>query len=107
MGLGRLAGGLNSKVKSALASMGATFSMRSICLTRLCACLALEALALKRSMNFCRWAILSCWRSNEACCSRICWARSSSNLRSEEHTSELQSPDHLVSRLLLEKKKNH
>src|SRR5258708_20010392 len=25
-------------------------------------------------------------------------------LRSEEHTSELQSPDHLVSRLLLEKK---
>src|SRR5258708_14449313 len=26
--------------------------------------------------------------------------------RSEEHTSELQSPDHLVSRLLLEKKKN-
>src|SRR5258708_14041367 len=27
------------------------------------------------------------------------------NLRSEEHTSELQSPDHLVCRLLLEKKK--
>src|SRR5947208_10481930 len=27
-------------------------------------------------------------------------------LRSEEHTSELQSPDHLVCRLLLEKKKN-
>src|SRR5258708_10378837 len=27
--------------------------------------------------------------------------------RSEEHTSELQSPDHLVSRLLLEKKKNN
>src|SRR5258708_27168023 len=26
-------------------------------------------------------------------------------LRSEEHTSELQSPDHLVCRLLLEKKK--
>src|SRR5258708_17056069 len=26
-------------------------------------------------------------------------------LRSEEHTSELQSPDHLVFRLLLEKKK--
>src|SRR5258708_9318701 len=29
------------------------------------------------------------------------------SLRSEEHTSELQSPDHLVCRLLLEKKKNH
>src|SRR5258708_18982575 len=27
-----------------------------------------------------------------------------SNQRSEEHTSELQSPDHLVCRLLLEKK---
>src|SRR5258708_28591005 len=28
------------------------------------------------------------------------------DLRSEEHTSELQSPDHLVCRLLLEKKKH-
>src|SRR5207244_10353896 len=28
-------------------------------------------------------------------------------LRSEEHTSELQSPDHLVCRLLLEKKNNN
>src|SRR5258708_13760383 len=27
-------------------------------------------------------------------------------MRSEEHTSELQSPDHLVCRLLLEKKKS-
>src|SRR5258708_21913494 len=27
--------------------------------------------------------------------------------RSEEHTSELQSPDHIVCRLLLEKKKDH
>src|SRR5438552_13098019 len=32
------------------------------------------------------------------------WARKFPN-RSEEHTSELQSPDHLVCRLLLEKKK--
>src|SRR5258708_9205537 len=32
------------------------------------------------------------------CCTRA-------NVRSEEHTSELQSPDHLVCRLLLEKKK--
>src|SRR5258708_22875177 len=29
------------------------------------------------------------------------------NVRSEEHTSELQSPDHLVCRLLLEKKNNN
>src|SRR5438552_14216879 len=28
------------------------------------------------------------------------------SMRSEEHTSELQSPDHLVCRLLLEKKTN-
>src|SRR5258708_19806841 len=28
-------------------------------------------------------------------------------MRSEEHTSELQSPDHLVCRLLLEKKKQY
>src|SRR5258708_31057370 len=34
-------------------------------------------------------------------CSNCCNA----SLRSEEHTSELQSPDHLVCRLLLEKKK--
>src|SRR5438552_6044458 len=31
----------------------------------------------------------------------LCWRKN----RSEEHTSELQSPDHLVCRLLLEKKK--
>src|SRR5258708_26714206 len=30
--------------------------------------------------------------------------REGEDLRSEEHTSELQSPDHLVCRLLLEKK---
>src|SRR5258708_24363100 len=30
-----------------------------------------------------------------------------SKSRSEEHTSELQSPDHLVCRLLLEKKNTH
>src|SRR5258708_23896118 len=34
------------------------------------------------------------------------WAHPSAcQARSEEHTSELQSPDHLVCRLLLEKKK--
>src|SRR5438552_14861058 len=32
---------------------------------------------------------------------------SGSSVRSEEHTSELQSPDHLVCRLLLEKKKKN
>src|SRR5258708_17207950 len=35
-----------------------------------------------------------------------CNSELSTTMRSEEHTSELQSPDHLVCRLLLEKKKN-
>src|SRR5438876_11996342 len=35
------------------------------------------------------------------------WRPSSGRGRSEEHTSELQSPVHLVCRLLLEKKKKH
>src|SRR5207244_7686731 len=35
----------------------------------------------------------------------ITYAVAFSETRSEEHTSELQSPDHLVCRLLLEKKK--
>src|SRR5258708_26571350 len=34
------------------------------------------------------------------------WRPRSVDSRSEEHTSELQSPDHLVCRLLLEKKKS-
>src|SRR5258708_22953296 len=33
------------------------------------------------------------------------YSNSEQDVRSEEHTSELQSPDHLVCRLLLEKKK--
>src|SRR5207244_11391503 len=36
---------------------------------------------------------------------RAAVGRSEHEPRSEEHTSELQSPDHLVCRLLLEKKK--
>src|SRR5258708_25749705 len=32
------------------------------------------------------------------------WRADDHDVRSEEHTSELQSPDHLVCRLLLEKK---
>src|SRR5256885_8810770 len=43
------------------------------------------------------------WPSTRAWITRICGCCSSS--RSEEHTSELQSPCNLVCRLLLEKKK--
>src|SRR5258708_29869584 len=39
------------------------------------------------------------------CCRTSAWFAACSRSRSEEHTSELQSPDHLVCRLLLEKKK--
>src|SRR5258708_31197248 len=41
-----------------------------------------------------------CSRRSAAGSRAVTW-----NWRSEEHTSELQSPDHLVCRLLLEKKK--
>src|SRR5258708_14599144 len=42
---------------------------------------------------------------NSASWKTTCVISSIAALRSEEHTSELQSPDHLVCRLLLEKKK--
>src|SRR5207244_9931720 len=37
----------------------------------------------------------------------VCKNNTCNGGRSEEHTSELQSPDHLVCRLLLEKKKEY
>src|SRR5207244_13268578 len=49
----------------------------------------------------CRWRVSSATSSE-----RPRRTSSTSTRRSEEHTSELQSPDHLVCRLLLEKKKN-
>src|SRR5207244_9817078 len=39
-----------------------------------------------------------------SCATSIAAIRTRPRVRSEEHTSELQSPDHLVCRLLLEKK---
>src|SRR5437762_4406673 len=46
--------------------------------------------------------VASRWnQTQEKCCRQICCAE----FRSEEHTSELQSPMYLVCRLLLEKKK--
>src|SRR5690348_17831568 len=46
----------------------------------------------------------SFWSFRSSCCWWWAW---SSARRSEEHTSELQSPVHLVCRLLLEKKKKN
>src|SRR5258708_23156839 len=51
-----------------------------------------------RRRLYARWVFCLTTRTVEAVARAI---------RSEEHTSELQSPDHLVCRLLLEKKKNH
>src|SRR5258708_30235348 len=48
--------------------------------------------------------LFSCSR-HLACSSRREEVGPNNRYRSEEHTSELQSPDHLVCRLLLEKKK--
>src|SRR5207244_6506307 len=55
-----------------------------------------------------RWTSLRC-RCQRRLCAKECGFRqatrtSISQTRSKEHTSELQSPDHLVCRLLLEKK---
>src|SRR5256885_3904474 len=51
------------------------------------------------------WRAVSASRASASAC---CWGRVgvSWETRSEEHTSELQSPCNLVCRLLLEKKKN-
>src|SRR5438876_12434263 len=49
------------------------------------------------------------WLASRPSSGEILWLRptiSRAPMRSEEHTSELQSPVHLVCRLLLEKKKN-
>src|SRR5258708_24000882 len=51
------------------------------------------------------------WRTVASCISSPASKRATPGkrkrwVRSEEHTSELQSPDHLVCRLLLEKKKH-
>src|SRR5258708_20629072 len=66
-----------------------------------------------------RWAVCRCLRGALRSASRTASTKSTAarsfqrgrsvtlEARSEEHTSELQSPDHLVCRLLLEKKKIH
>src|SRR5438552_12565021 len=50
---------------------------------------------------------LSWWWATSAGAAALFLALALLAARSEEHTSELQSPDHLVCRLLLEKKKKN
>src|SRR5690348_17681241 len=53
-----------------------------------------------------RQSMVNCFSFAEArAASKNCGEMSIALMRSEEHTSELQSPVHLVCRLLLEKKK--
>src|SRR5947208_3921511 len=63
-------------------------------------CLTQQKLHSGRTLFFLRFRIRKCRRSTRKKSPPVC------DRRSEEHTSELQSPDHLVCRLLLEKKKN-
>src|SRR5258708_31751772 len=59
-----------------------------------------------RSTLFPYTTLFRSWRRMPARRGRACLpGRGRVDHRSEEHTSELQSPDHLVCRLLLEKKK--
>src|SRR5205807_8633860 len=55
----------------------------------------------------CRWSMRArpCCSRHAPCSSHPSSLRSTIRVRSEEHTSELQSPCNLVCRLLLEKKK--
>src|SRR5258708_11710700 len=60
-----------------------------------------DALPISRSRRRWGWYAARCSRTSRTPTGRrACGAPT----RSEEHTSELQSPDHLVCRLLLEKK---
>src|SRR3712207_7544066 len=56
-----------------------------------------------------RWcgSASSCSSTSARCCSAARGCSRRPEERSEEHTSELQSRQYLVCRLLLEKKKNH
>src|SRR5207248_6985109 len=60
-----------------------------------------------RSTLFPYTTLFRSWRGAPRCWSTIGSTSRSRRVRSEEHTSELQSPYDLVCRLLLEKKKNN
>src|SRR5258708_21209324 len=72
-------------------------------------CLPSRLIASQNQATMIEW-FLRMWpmRSTSIKCADCCMATfaGTTRSRSEEHTSELQSPDHLVCRLLLEKKKN-
>src|SRR5438552_14381749 len=59
-------------------------------------------LSLHDALPICYVTANNWWQSGDF---SLLWGTGGHAGRSEEHTSELQSPDHLVCRLLLEKKK--
>src|SRR3712207_7035768 len=62
----------------------------------------------RKTWDLPRWNWQSARRSHDHCASEDCLGNFNlGGSRSEEHTSELQSRQYLVCRLLLEKKKNH
>src|SRR2546429_1614956 len=74
-----------------------TTLFRSICRRMFCSFLC----------RLCRTSVSRCWCCLSDSASAIWTCRPDSPIRSEEHTSELQSRLHLVCRLLLEKKKTN
>src|SRR5258708_20485242 len=75
-----------------------TTLFRSMAGSIICRLLARISEAMLASFTFCNIASYNCRFVSTTLFSML-------QKRSEEHTSELQSPDHLVCRLLLEKKK--
>src|SRR5258708_30790681 len=63
------------------------------------------AIARRVNPKYVRWLVLGIAWAMTAFFFLKTFAAAAASRRSEEHTSELQSPDHLVCRLLLEKKK--
>src|SRR5207244_13210763 len=67
---------------------------------------ALHSFPTRRSSDLIRRRAASCSPRCSSISTAVQKVATGFAIRSEEHTSELQSPDHLVCRLLLEKKKN-
>src|SRR5207244_11519514 len=77
-------------------------AMPIVCPTALGTLTSMTAMSTSAMISFQPWSsIPSVTRNPTKLTSRL------PVMRSEEHTSELQSPDHLVCRLLLEKKNNY
>src|SRR5258708_23138350 len=73
-------------------------------LSRVCTLTPVAAASFWTDVMTCLFHCLSAWRIPHLRARPAPCTAGAGKPRSEEHTSELQSPDHLVCRLLLEKK---